>query len=681
MDRTSGGSVARTSEVLDAARGRGFVGRDQEVAAVRRSLEGRSPARVHLVHGPGGIGKSTLLDALAREARALDRSAVYLDARELEGTAESVLAALRAQAVGDDPDLLLVDGYELLAPIDRWFRDVLLPSRPAGAVTVLAGREAPAAEWWLDPGWRQLATVHELVGLTDEEALTLLDRLGVSGPAGATVTRLGRGFPLALAMLAEAVAEGAEPDVLAQAPGVVEALCARIVDDVPDEACRTGLATCAHACRMTQDLLTHIVGRRAPEVWAWLESRPYVRRGEVGLFLHDVVREAFEAEFAQRAPEAYADLHTSVRWYFVGLLLDPATSRPDRAAAELLLMHRAGPLASQTALLRDAGVLAVRRAEDEDMSQVLSLIEHGESPRSAALAQQYLATQPEGLSVVRSDEGVAAFAMHVYLPTGDALDSDDPVAAAVLAAVAEHGPLRPGERINVNRFGGGADPYQGSPAQLLANGICCILEWLRQPAAWTFIAATGDEFYGRYFEYLGLRRMVEVDDDGLRTVCYGWDRRRFPLPAFLELMARRELTGETGPPPADLLRPAPLGEEEFAREVKAALAVFPFPDQLAQCRLADSALTAQGPPLAAVLPAALDALADEPGGEAYRRVLERTYLKGSPSQEAAAEVLGLPFSTYRRHLAKALDRFTAVLWSVEVGERILPLPPPPTDSE
>jgi hypothetical protein len=36
-------------------------------------------------------------------------------------------------------------------------------------------------------------------------------------------------------------------------------------------------------------------------------------------------------------------------------------------------------------------------------------------------------------------------------------------------------------------------------------------------------------------------------------------------------------------------------------------------------------------------------------------------------QEAAAEALGLPFSTYRRHLARAIDGVTEALWAVEIG--------------
>jgi hypothetical protein len=42
-------------------------------------------------------------------------------------------------------------------------------------------------------------------------------------------------------------------------------------------------------------------------------------------------------------------------------------------------------------------------------------------------------------------------------------------------------------------------------------------------------------------------------------------------------------------------------------------------------------------------------------------------VRAAPTQEAAAEVLGLPFSTYRRYLARAIDEVTEALWAVEIG--------------
>lgn len=44
------------------------------------------------------------------------------------------------------------------------------------------------------------------------------------------------------------------------------------------------------------------------------------------------------------------------------------------------------------------------------------------------------------------------------------------------------------------------------------------------------------------------------------------------------------------------------------------------------------------------------------------RVLDLTYFRPAPKQEAAAERLGLPFSTYRRHLTAGVERITEWLW-------------------
>ncbi len=47
------------------------------------------------------------------------------------------------------------------------------------------------------------------------------------------------------------------------------------------------------------------------------------------------------------------------------------------------------------------------------------------------------------------------------------------------------------------------------------------------------------------------------------------------------------------------------------------------------------------------------------------RVLDLTYFRPAPKQEAAAERLGLPFSTYRRHLTAGVERITEWLWRRE----------------
>jgi hypothetical protein len=86
------------------------------------------------------------------------------------------------------------------------------------------------------------------------------------------------------------------------------------------------------------------------------------------------------------------------------------------------------------------------------------------------------------------------------------------------------------------------------------------------------------------------------------------------------------------------------------------------------------AATADGP-TAGQLRTTIARLGEEPKGDRLRAVLHRTYLRPAPTQEAAAEVLDLSLSTYRRYLARALEQLTDLLWTIEVGDLHLPARP------
>jgi hypothetical protein len=65
--------------------------------------------------------------------------------------------------------------------------------------------------------------------------------------------------------------------------------------------------------------------------------------------------------------------------------------------------------------------------------------------------------------------------------------------------------------------------------------------------------------------------------------------------------------------------------------------------------------------------AAVESLQSSPREEKLYRALNRTYLKPAPTQEKAAELLDLPFSTYRRHLKAGIARVAEILWQQEIG--------------
>jgi DNA-directed RNA polymerase specialized sigma24 family protein len=77
----------------------------------------------------------------------------------------------------------------------------------------------------------------------------------------------------------------------------------------------------------------------------------------------------------------------------------------------------------------------------------------------------------------------------------------------------------------------------------------------------------------------------------------------------------------------------------------------------------------QDPPARALAELVRDAaarLAADPRDEKLLRAVDRTYLRPAATQEQAAELLGLPFSTYRRHLTQGVARIVAALWDQEL---------------
>jgi len=651
-------------DIIDDARQRGFVGRRPELRSFDGAVAGSSPRRVLFVHGPGGIGKTTLLLQMRSRARLAGRDVALIDGGEIDPSPEGFAAAIRVAGGGG---VLLVDGYEQLAPIDGWLRRELIPSLPAGTVVVLAGRDPPAPPLRTDPGWRQLLAIHRLDHLDDADSANLLAHAGVPAGAREPLVRLGRGHPLALALLADVARAGVVPQALADVPDLISALLESLLREAPSDAHLVGLATCARAWLTTEDLLRDTVGSDAPAIWSWLRRRPFVACGPRGLTPHDLARDVLDAEFQRRSPERYRALHRVIHNHVVAGIRAAGGTDRQLLAQQLLFLHRHSPHTAAFFALRRQGSAAVVPARRDEYGRLVWMVRRAQGTAAADLAERWLADQPEQISVVRTEEGVAGFAYHLLCPTGSAMEQRDPVVRAVLDHVARTAAVRPGEQIDITRFFGGARDGDRDQYAVLSGAVSSIILWCTRPLAWSFVVFVDAAYWRPYLDYLGFQLAVEVDLGGVRHVVYGHDWRRFPVDQWLDLMNVREQAGGAGPPPASILRPPPLDQGRFRAAVRSALRTLNRPDQLAGNPLVGSALATDVAGLRAAVEEAIARLADEPKGDQLRAVVRRTFLRPASSQEAAAELLGLPFSTYRRYLAKAVEQVTETLWAVETG--------------
>jgi hypothetical protein len=485
---------------------------------------------------------------------------------------------------------------------------------------------------------------------------------------------MGHGHPLTLALLADAAAAGhVVPGDLSDAPDLVATLVAHVVGEVPSEAHAIGLAVCAHAWLTNEDLLRRAVGDDAPTVWAWLEGRPYVTRTATGLRIHDLVRDALDADLRSRSPDIYQRVHRIVHEHVVTNLRRAGTPDLMHWAHQKMWLHRRTPLAVAYLTIRDKGPAPIVQGEPTDHPLVLDLIERFEGAEAAEVAERWLTALPENLVVMRSEGRVASFVYKVVHPTDPSLCDADPVVRSILDHAARTSPARPGEQIWIGRFFGGAAEYQHDPYGVVVASVSSTIDWVTRPLAWTYVPSVDPGFWGPGFSYLAFLPQLETDFAGNHHIVYGVDWRRLTVDAWLDLLDERELTGATGPAPPERLRPPALDRAQFDAAVRAALRDLHQPDRLRANPLLGSALGFgyDGPDvdrLRATVHTAIAQIGNEPRGESLQRVLDRTYLRAAPSQEAAAEVLDLPFSTYRRHLGRAVERLTDLLLAVEIGQ-------------
>lgn len=686
-------------ERLEQARRRQFVGRVGERDRLRALLaEPELPFFVLHIFGPGGIGKTTLLREYGYIARELGVQSVLLDGRNLDPSPGGFLGAL-CQALNLPPDTdpttwladrrerlaLFVDTYELLTPIDVWLREEFLPGLRGDVFVVLAGRRPPAAPWRTDPGWQTMMRILPLRNLSPTDSRTLLERRHVPTDQIDAVLDFTHGHALALSLVADFFDQG--PDLAFRpeaAPDIVRVLLEEFVQQAPSPAHRATLEACAMVRLTTEPLLAVLLGQEdAHDLFEWLRGLSFIEAEPRGLFPHDLAREALAADLKWRNPDRYAELHSRARAYYMPRVQRGAGQEQRRLLADYIYLHRDNPSIRPYFQWQESGAMFTDSLRPGDVEEIPAIVEQHEGSESAALAAHWIARQPEGVSVLRGAGGVpVGFVIRVTVEKTTAEDRAlDPAIAAAWQSLGRK-PLRGGETAAHFRFWMTRDGYQGVSPEENRLVFNIVQYYLTTPGlAYTFLPCADPDFWDMAFQYGDLSRLPEADFTvgGRRYAVYGHDWRVTPPPAWLELLAERELS--TGVRPA--ARPAVeplivLSDAEFATAVRDALRDFTDTTALATNPLLRSRLVlgltgTEAAPAARVgalrklLRETAESLQDSPKLVKFHRALYHTYLQPAATQEQAAEVLDLPFSTYRRHLRSGIEEVTGRLWLREIG--------------
>ena len=650
---------------LQAARHRAFVGRKAELAVFDEALG--NGGRVLFVHGPGGVGKSALLIRFCELAKEAGRHVTLLDGRLMDPSPAAFMAETTTMRT-DERAVLVIDTFERLHGLESWLRERFLPTLPADALVVLAGRTPPDMMWRADPGWAGLLQVIELGDLDPAEAGALLDSRGVAGELRDPLLAFAGGHPLALSLgAAAAVDDRAAGARWAPAHDVVATLLDQLVGDVPSPAHRHALEVCAHTYMATQDLLRAVVpGEDAAALFAWLRQLPFIESSSLGLHPHDVVRGILETDLRWRDPQGYADLHRRVKTHLTQQIRAADDADVLGAVGSLFYLHRDDARTPAPHAWRGEGELYEDVYRPEDAEDLLRLAAEWDEGAVAAVAH-WTERQPQAFRLYRhTTTGELAGAGAWLCLDAEAEAQADPVAATAWATANANAPLRLGEHLAVHRSWVRTGHRDTAPVTNLIQWRAVGWFLRAERMAWSFMAVRTDDAAIRQFH-----DMPELGDHaregGVEYLLAAHDWRAVPAQVWLDRLLTAGTQEAAAKHEPELVV---LSQEEFTDAIRKALRHLSKHAELAANPLIRSRLlTGRADPVRALrelLEEAIRDLGGDPRAGKLHRALDLTYLRGAPTQEAAAERLGLSFTTYRRHLMAGIERICEDLWRREI---------------
>ncbi|MEV8630158.1 hypothetical protein AB0395_00735 [Streptosporangium sp. NPDC051023] len=606
-------------------------------------------------------------------ARCGGRHVVWLDGHELPRSPEDAAGVL-GEVLDASPEefhtvkdlVLLVDTAEFLGPLEPWLRRELIPALAADAVVVLAGRDRPSPAWRADPGWRELVGILQLGNLSRHEGRRLLELRGVPADERAAALDFTRGHPLALALVADVSAQRIFSETSAHE--VMGTLLRSFVDTVPSPLHQQALEACAMVLATTEPLLAALLGLDdAAELFAWLRDLSIVEYGARGLFPHDLARDALGGELRWRDPDGCAQIRRRAEAYYRQRFAAGEPAVRQAVLLEFVYLHRdTSVLGPFVAGYPETGALSAGPPTRSELGTIVAWVREHEGEESARLCGAWLAEQPRSAVVVRGEAGEA-------LGFYQLIDVGSGVADQAVPTGGETG------RTRMVRFWMDGRTYQDpSPVQLFIT--LHLFRSFLTPACpdLTLLTFAEPDPWVTGCAHLDFHRVPDLDFEvgGRRFAVFGHDWRAVPPLAWISRLAERDSLIEL----SQGAERAPLSEHEFAEAVRSALRLYGRADGLRGSALLGTAMVTAGlggeddpsapaRELRAVLADTAERMAASPRDRRGYRALHHTFLQPAGTQGAAAELLGLPMTTFRRHLAAGEARFTEILWQRELDAR------------
>lgn len=526
---------------------RRFVGRASELAELSNALAAEpGGTQLYFVHGPGGIGKTTLLERLRSDATRAGIVYASLDASAITATPVAMVAAIAedlaligttatvqdiaAAMTSSDCRLLLIDSFDATADASGWVREKLLPALPAEVRIVVAGQNAPDTLWTAHPLWSEEMRCIQLNSLSSEESSHLLQAHAVDEVAHGAIIELSHGHPLALVLLAAEMRKyGRIPSSLGQ--DAMRELIKRCVSGAPTPLHRTALEVSARARTTTSALLADVVDPlQAPILFNWLSEQCYVNVGARGLSPHNLVRDVVDENLRWRDPEGSRALDGALNRCLLSQLRN---GRDDsHTAMELQFLERNSAVMKRYFDFGALGSVSIAAAVAADWDGIARLRDAGLPPAEKAMFDLWSGHPATRTFVARRPDGsVCGVTLIIRIDRLDDLTADeDPIVSAVRRSMRQSR-LGPDGVCLMSRFTIPEGDRREASAAMNALQICHLMHWATEQdlLLWIIVAHHPDHFAPLLAE-MHFERMPGCDRtvEGVPVGCFVHDWKSEP---------------------------------------------------------------------------------------------------------------------------------------------------------
>ena len=319
------------ADKLKLAKQAQFVGRKKELQLFEKALTDNNRSSLILnVHGQGGVGKSTLLDAFRQCAEENSARFLYIDCSDLSNSVDmlkSQLGHMLSVAADIDDDslfkqikqlatqanlIIAIDTFEEAGDVNRWLRDYFLPRLPESCLVIISGRHPLFDLWQSQPEWHDLILPLALDNFDQELTSRYLQLNGITKKSAIEQTWLNTaGYPLALSLSVNlATKEMHDAGTINQSNmEIATILTQRWLREIPDINLRPLIEATSIIRVFNQNLLEAISGIQISEDdFHKLQNCSFVRKQRTGWAIHSIVRNALEKELSQRNPKKHKQL-------------------------------------------------------------------------------------------------------------------------------------------------------------------------------------------------------------------------------------------------------------------------------------------------------------------------------------------------------------------------------------